>query len=71
MEYAVRVGIEGTPSQGIRVFDLRHCRYIGLVNVHLQHVSTAAAINIHRISDWVGGVRRALTRTSPFARLVV
>jgi hypothetical protein len=29
-----------------------------------------AAINDYRISDWVGGVPRAATRTSPFVRLV-
>ncbi len=57
-------------SQGIRGFGLRNCRYIGLAKARLQHVATAAAINVHRISDWVGGVPRATTRTSQFARLV-
>jgi hypothetical protein len=33
-------------------------------------VATAAAINVYRISDWLGGVPRAATRTSPFVRLV-
>ena len=62
-------GVEGTLSQGVRGFGLRHCRYIGLVKVHLQHVATAAAINIYRISDWLGNVPHAATRTSRFARL--
>ena len=57
-------------SQGVRGFGLRRCRYIGLAKARLQHVATAAAINVYRISDWVGGVPRAATRTSPFVRLV-
>ena len=69
-EYAVRAGVEGTLSQGVRGFGLRRCRYIGLAKAQLQHVATAAAINVYRISDWLGGVPRAATRTSPFARLV-
>jgi hypothetical protein len=35
----------------------------------LQHVATAAAMNISRISDWLGGEPREGTRKSPFARL--
>jgi transposase len=69
-EYAVRAAVEGTLSQGVRGFGLRRCRYIGLAKAQLQHVATAAAINVYRISDWLGGVPRAATRTSPFARLV-
>ena len=69
-EYAARAGVEGTLSQGVRGFGLRQCRYIGLAKARLQHVATAAAINVYRISDWLGGVPRAATRTSPFVRLV-
>ncbi len=69
-EYAVRAGVEGTLSQGVRGFGLRRCRYIGLAKARLQHVATAAAINVYRLSDWFGGVPRAATRTSPFVRLV-
>jgi transposase len=69
-EYAVRAGVEGTLSQGVRGFGLRRCRYIGLAKARLQHVATAAAINVYRLSDWAGGVPRAATRTSPFVRLV-
>ena len=69
-EYAVRAGVEGTLSQGVRGFGLRRCRYIGLAKARLQHVATAAALNIYRISDWVGDVPRAATRTSSFVRLV-
>jgi transposase len=69
-EYAVRAGVEGTLSQGVRGFGLRRCRSIGLAKARLQHVATAAAINVYRLSDWLGGVPRAATRTSPFVRLV-
>jgi transposase len=68
-EYAVRAGIEGTLSQGVRGFGLRRCRYMGLAKARVQHVATAAAINVYRLSDWFGGVPRAATRTSRFARL--
>jgi transposase len=69
-EYAVRAGVEGTRSQGVRGFGLRRCRYVGLAKAHLQHVATAAAIHVYRISDWLGGVPRSATRTSRFVRLV-
>jgi transposase len=68
-EYVVRAGVEGTLSQGVRGFGLRRCRYVGLAKARLQHVATAAAINVYQISDWVGGIPRAATRTSRFARL--
>ena len=45
-DYAKRAGIEGTISQGVRAFHLRRCRYIGYTKAHLQHVFTAAAINL-------------------------
>ena len=69
-EYAARAGIEGTLSQGVRSFGLRRARYIGLAKARLQHVATGAAINVYRISDWLGGVPQAATRTSRFMRLV-
>ena len=65
-EYTRRAGIEGTNSQGIRSFDLRRARYIGLSKAHLQHILTAAAINVVRFSNWVSGVPLAKTRISAF-----
>jgi transposase len=50
--YAKRAGIEGTLSQGVRVFGLRHCRYIGLAKTPLQQVATAAAITLDRRAAW-------------------
>ena len=46
--------MEGTLSQGVRRFGLRQCRYIGLAKARLPHVATAAAINVYRLSDWLG-----------------
>ena len=67
--YARRAGIEGTLSQGVRAFGLRRSRYRGLAKTHLQHVATAAAINLARLGDWFRAVPRAVTRTSRFAAL--
>jgi transposase len=68
-QYQLRSGIEGTISQGIRAFELRDCRYIGLAKTHLQHILTAAAINLSRVFAWLEQIPRAKTRSSHFARL--
>jgi transposase len=49
--YAARVGIEGTHEQAIRRCGLRQCRYIGEAKTHLQHLLTATAINVVRLSE--------------------
>ena len=67
--YKRRAGVEGTISQGTRSFDLRRSRYIGLAKTHLQHVRTAAAINLTRAVAWLDGIPKAQTRTSHFAAL--
>jgi len=67
--YSKRAGIEGTISQGVRTMGLRRSRYIGQEKTHLQHVATAAALNLVRSLAWFNGVPRAQTRRSPFARL--
>ena len=67
--YKRRAGIEGTISQGVRVCGLRRSRYRGLAKTHLQHVATAAAINIDRLFNWFQEVPHAKTRTSRFAAL--
>ena len=64
-----RAGIEGTISQAVRAFELRHCRYIGLKKTKLQHIVTAAAINIVRLTAWLRGEPLAQTRKSSFAQL--
>jgi transposase len=66
---ARRAGIEGTLSQGVRTFGLRRSRYRGLAKAHLQHVATAAAIDLGRLSAWFRATPRAAIRTSRFAAL--
>ena len=48
---------------------MRRCRYIGQSKAHLQHVLTAAAINVIRLDDWWEGRPLAETRCSRFAAL--
>ena len=48
--YAVRSGIEGTVSELANGHGMRHCRYRGQPKAHLQHVLTAIAVNIERLS---------------------
>src|SRR4051794_31134813 len=69
--YAARAGIEGTHAQAIRRCGLRRCRYIGLAKAHLQHVITAAAMNLSRLAVWLAGVPHGSTRVSRFARLAL
>jgi transposase len=67
--YKRRAGIEGTLSQGVRAFGLRRTRYRGVLKTHLQHVATAAAINLERLVAWLDERPRAQTRTARFAVL--
>jgi transposase len=68
-KYDRRAGVEGVISQGTRVCGLRRCHYIGLAKTHLQHILTAAAINLLRVGNWFLGTPRARTRTSHFSAL--
>jgi hypothetical protein len=49
--YAVRSGIEGTVCEFAQGHGMRHCRYRGQPKAHLQHVLTAIAVNIERLSQ--------------------
>lgn len=69
-DYRRRAGIEGTLSLGARTMHLRRSRYIGLAKTHLQHVLTAAAINLGRLGAWFAGTPRERTRQSAFIRLM-
>jgi len=73
---AQRAGIEGTISLyavraalAVRAFDIRRSRYRGLSKTHLQHIATAAAINLSRLMNWWSNVPKAKTRISSFAAL--
>jgi transposase len=69
VEYATRAGVEGTISQAVFSMGMRRTRYRGLAKTHLQHVATAAAINVQRIIDWLWETPRSTTRVGHFARL--
>jgi transposase len=69
-EYQQRAGIEGTISAGVRVLHLRRSRYIGLAKTHLQHVLTAAAMNLIRLGAWLASTPLARTRRSAFNKLM-
>jgi transposase len=69
-QYAVRAGIEGTLSQGVRAFGMRRSRYIGLAKTHLQHVLIATAINLVRVVAWLTEPCPTKPRASPFVALV-
>ena len=65
-----RAGVEGTLSRGVRAMGLRRSRYVGLAKTHLQHLVTAAAINLMRLAAWLSDAPAAQTRRSAFARLM-
>jgi transposase len=67
--YAVRAGVEGTIAQAVRSCGLRRSRYIGQARTHLQHLMTAAAMNLVRLLHWLAGEPKAATPRSAFASL--
>ena len=48
-KYALRSGVESTLSQGVRRFDLRQSRYLGLARTHRQQLLTATAMNVVQV----------------------
>ena len=68
-QYAQRSGIEGTISQGVRAFDLRVSRYLGLQKTHLQHLFIATAMNVVRLFQWQMKVTPFQPSISRFAAL--
>ena len=69
-QYATRAGIESTLSQGVRAFDLRRSRYIGLAKTHLQHILIAVGINLKRVMAWYTHPQPTKPYVSPFTVLV-
>jgi transposase len=69
VRYAARAGIESSHAQGVRRCGMRQTRYIGLARTHLQHIATAAAINVIRLGEWWAGTPPGRTRHSHFAAL--
>jgi len=68
-EYAKRAGVEGTIAQALRSCEVRRSRYIGMARTHLDHLMTGAAMNIVRLLNWLAGIPKAKTRSSPFVQL--
>jgi transposase len=67
--YQLRAGVEGAISQGVRAFDLRRTRYLGLAKTRLQGLAISAAINLSRVVSWTIDPVLATTRTSHFKSL--
>jgi len=70
-QYALRAGVESSLSQGLRRFDLRRSRYLGLARTHLQQLLTATAMNMVRVIAWRWGEPLGERRRQPghFAQL--
>lgn len=68
--YKIRAGIEGTMSQSAVALGMRRSRFRGLAKTRLQHLVTAAAINLKRAVNWLSDVPLAKTRQSHFAALM-
>ncbi len=68
--YATRAGVEGTISQAVVALTMRRSRYRGHEKTHLQHVATAVAINMKRMSNWWNGQPFSKTKSSRFAMLM-
>ncbi|MBH1937179.1 transposase, partial [Streptomyces sp. AV19] len=62
--YAVRSGVEGTVNEFAHGHGMRRCRYRGQRKAHVQHVLTAIAVNIERLSGLPPAVE-ALTPRQP------
>jgi hypothetical protein len=68
-EYAKRAGVEGTIAQSVRTGEVRHARYLGQAKTHLQHLMTAAIMNVMRILRWLAEEPKVKTPQAAFARL--
>src|SRR5262245_63626282 len=70
-QYTLRPGVESSLSQGMRRFNLRRSRYLGLARTHLQHLLTATAMNLVRVIAWLRGEPLGERRRPPghFAQL--
>ncbi|MFC9500158.1 transposase [Streptomyces sp. NPDC056982] len=64
--FAVRSGVEGTVNEFAHGYGMRRCRYRGQGKAHIQHVLTAIAVNIERLSG-LSATEEALTPRRPTA----
>ncbi|TJZ91504.1 transposase [Actinacidiphila oryziradicis] len=54
-DYALRAGVEGTIRQVTHTAGLRRARYRGLTKTHLDHTTSATALNLIRLHAWWNG----------------
>jgi transposase len=64
-QYALRAGVERRLSPGIRRFDRRRSRDIGLARTHLQQLLHATAMHVVRVIAWLGGAPFGERRRKP------
>ncbi len=69
-QYALRAGIEGSLSQGVRRCGLRQARYVGEAKNRLQELFVATALNIIRVSTFLAGEAFTARADPPFVRLM-
>ncbi|MCX4851346.1 transposase [Streptomyces sp. NBC_00893] len=62
--YTVRSGVQGTINEFAHGHGMRRCRYRGQPKAHLQHVLTAIAVNIERLSSRSATEEASSPRTS-------
>ncbi|MFE7393700.1 IS1182 family transposase [Streptomyces sp. NPDC057582] len=68
-EYALRAGVEGTIRQATHTTGLRRARYRGLAKIHLDHTTSATALNLIRLHAWWNGHPLDRASHSHLARL--
>ncbi|WP_198047613.1 IS1182 family transposase [Kutzneria sp. 744] len=68
-DYALRAGVEGTIRQATHTTGLRRARYRGLAKTHLDHTTSATALNLIRVVAWWNGHPLDRTTHSHLARL--
>jgi transposase len=68
-DYALRAGVEGTIRQATHVTGIRRARYRGLAKTHLDHTTSAAALNLIRLNAWWNGLPLDRGSHSHLARL--
>jgi transposase len=70
LAYAQRAGVESAPAQGLRLCGLRRSRSVGQAKTQLQHVPSAVALNLVRLSALLAGAPLAPPSQSAFAYLM-
>jgi transposase len=68
-DYALRAGVEGTVRQATHTTGLRRARYRGLAKTHLDHTTSATALNFIRLHAWWNGHPLDRASHSHLARL--